>query len=370
MMACLAILRWLPIGILAVCCGDAAAQSCLADPVKIDPNMVTSTFGKSRTLAQYSGVAHIHWGVDFQARNPANTATGADLLAVDNGTVIGAGFWGAGYGNRVALKRDNGDIVIYSHLAKVEGRLKSGAAAGFKETDGGPGLGNTKVAVGEKVGVAGGTADHMSTNQRAVHLHLEYVTNYAGSKLRETNDGTDTTRSRYMRNVLPYMCHTIKHAAGAGPVTEGSGGAAPVPAGGSATGNANSPNSDDQIYEAGVSQPDVTDRERYGTPDAPPYDTYAGMSESQIIEAEMLRRTLDTEWEEKLSSWSRRGLLVEIARMRGVKVWMDQRIAEKAQRVEAMLAAIGAAQTNRFMSPKLREAYLRAQAQGSLNKVK
>lgn len=366
----LSIIRLLPVGMFLWHCSAATADSCLAEPVKLNPNMVTSTFGKSRALPQYNGVAHNHWGVDFQARDPANPSTGADLLSVDNGTVIGAGFWGSGYGNRVALKRDNGDIVIYSHLAKVEPKLKSGAAAGFKETDGGPGLGNMRVSAGDKVGVAGGTADHMNTNQRAIHLHLEYVTNYAGNKLRETNDGTDTTRSRYMRNVLSYMCKSVKQAPGAGPTTEPSGGTAPVPAGGSATSNDKVPSSDDQIYEASKTQPDVSDRERYGTPDAPPYDTYAGMSESQVIEAEMLRRTLDTEWEEKLTSWGRRGLLMEIARMRGVKLWMKARLAAKNQRVEAMMASMLAYRTNTYFNAPMKVAYSKAQAQNSVNKVK
>lgn len=34
-------------------------------------------------------------------------------------------------------------------------------------------------------------------------------------------------------------------------------------------------------------------------PDAPPYDSYDGMSEAQIVDVEMTCRMLDTEWETK-----------------------------------------------------------------------
>jgi hypothetical protein len=346
------------------------AQSCLIEPVNIGPNLVTSVFGKTRTLPQYAGAPQVHWGVDLQARNPANSGVGADLLAVDNGTVIGAGFWGSGYGNRVALKRENGDIVVYSHLAQVEPRLKSGGAIGFRDAIGTASVGNNRVNVGEKVGVAGGTSDHMNTNKLAVHLHLEYITDYAGTKLRETNDGTNETRSRYLRNPLQYMCRSIAHAPGAGVETSGTGGGLPVPAGGSVTNKPNNPNSDAQVYEASQTQPSVTDRERYGIPDTAPYATYDGMSESQIVEAEMLRRTLDTEWETKLTEWGRRGLWMEIARIDGVRLWLEQRIAEKNARVEAMVATRLAFRTNQYFNPRLQSAYSKAQTVASTGRVK
>lgn len=344
---------------------SAMGDTCLIEPVRVNPNMVTSTFGKTRSLPQYS-TAQVHWGVDMQARNPQNPSSGADLVAVDNGTVIGAGFWGSGYGNRVALKRNNGDIVIYSHLAKVEPRLKSGGSVGF--ADAGAGVGNKTVAAGEKVGVAGGTANHMATNERAIHLHLEYVTGYAGNKLRETNDGTNTTRSRYMRNALSYMCKTLPHAPGAGEVTQAAGGS--VPGSGAVTNESNVPNSDEQIAEARQTQPTVTDRERYGIPDSAPYETYEGMSESQIIEAELLRRSLDTEWEEKLTGWGKRGLWMEIARMRAVKVWLENRIAEKQSLIEGMLSTKLAFQTNMYFNPRLHAAYSRAEQASANQKVR
>lgn len=320
------------------------ADACIADPVAISPNMVTSTFGKSRDLPQYNGVPRVHWGVDFQARNPGDTSRGADLVAAANGTVVGAGFWGGGYGNRVAIRRDNGDVLIYSHLARIEPELKSGTAVGFRN-DGGPALGNVPVRAGDKIGVAGGTANHASTNERAIHLHLEYVTGYQGSQLRETNDGTNATRSKYLRNAVDYMCSTPAMASGAGgaPASAGAGGG------------------DQQAAQAAAAQPRVTDRDRYGTPDAPPYESYAGLSESQMIEVEMLRRTLDTEWEIKLTEWSPRGLWMEIGRIDGVLLWFDDRIAERRSRIEAMLAMMTAQRANEFFTPRLTAAHSQAE---------
>lgn len=345
------------------------AATCLVEPVKISRNMVTSVFGKSRALPQYGGAQHIHWGVDMQARKEQNRAVGAELVAVDNGTIIGAGFWGSGYGNRVALKRDNGDIVIYSHLSKVDPKIKSGGSVGFKDAAGG--VGDHRVQAGEVIGVAGGTANHVSNNERAIHLHLEYVTGYGGTKIRETNDGTNATRSRYMRNPIDYMCRAIPHAPGAGVETGSPGrGTVPVPSGGSVTAKSDVPSSDEQIKEASAIQPQVTEQERYGMPDSPPYETYAGMSESQIVETELLRRTLDTEWETKLTGWSKRGLWAEIARMRGVKLWAEARIAEKYSRIEGMLSTRLAFQTNQYFNPRLNASFSRAQAAATAQKVK
>lgn len=333
----------------------ALADACLADPIAMNPITVTSTFGKTRNLSHYSA-PRVHWGVDMHARNGS---MGADLLAADNGTVIGAGFWGSGYGNRVAIKRDNGDILLYSHMASVMPALKSGGSVGFKNVE--AGIGQARVATGDKIGVAGGTSDHMDRSDGLpIHLHLEYVTGYGGTKVRETNDGTDNTRSRYMRNALTYMCKTYKHTADAGPVTQGTGGAAPPPVGGTVSADQNVPNSDEQSKEALSAQPTVTDTERYGMPDTPPYETYEGMSEAQIIDAEMTRRALDTEWETHLTQWSTRGLWMEIVRMRGVKLWLRAKVQEKYALIESMLAVKLAYGTNDYFNPRLDAAYSRA----------
>jgi hypothetical protein len=322
--------------------------------VNISNNELTSTFGKTRLLAHYSE-PRIHWGVDFHAKDASGHP--AQLKAVDNGTVIGAGWWGHGYGNRVALRRANGDIVTYSHMASVDPKLKAGSLVGFQS--GGAGVGTTTVSVGDVLGVAGGMGDHMDRPDLPVHLHLEYVTGYGGVKLRETNDGTNTTRSHYLRNELEYACKTYPFAAGAGPVTQGTGGATPAPvaAGGAAAASSAVPVSADQIFEAQQTQPTVTPQERYGFPDEPPYASYDGLSEAQITDAEMTRRMMDTEWEVNLTGWSSRGIKAEISRMYGVKLWLDAKIAEKKRRIEAMKAIELALRTNHDIQPAVDAAY-------------
>jgi hypothetical protein len=353
--------------VLSIFAGQASAQ-CLADPVNIPTNMVTSAFGKTRLLQQYSS-PRIHWGVDFQARNPSNPSVGAQLRAVDNGTIIGAGFWGSGYGNRVALRRANGDIVLYNHMASVEPSLKSGGSVGFRGATGAA-VGTTQVSVGDIVGIAGGTASHMDRFDLPVHLHLEYVTGYGGTKLRETNDGTGTTRSHYMRNALEYMCKTYPFAPGAGALTQGTGGAAPRAVATNAAASSEAvPTSSDQIYEAAQTQPTVSDRERYGFPDATAYQSYDGMSESQIVDAEMLRRALDTEWEEHLTEWSQRGLLAEISRLFAARLWLEQKNAERRARIEAMQAILLANKTNRYISPRVAQAFDRVKSTSVSSKI-
>ncbi|WP_244111725.1 MULTISPECIES: M23 family metallopeptidase [Burkholderia] len=342
--------------------GRAWADACLAEPVNSPTNMVTSTFGKTRLLEHYSA-PRIHWGVDFHARDSSGSP--AQLKAVDNGTVIGAGWWGSGYGNRVALRRANGDIVTYSHMSMVDPKLKGGSLVGF--AGGGVGVGTTQVSVGDILGVAGGTGNHMDRPDYKVHVHVEYVTGYGGVKLRETNDGHDSTRSHYLRNVLEYSCKTYPFAAGAGRVTQGTGGGPPQPAQESAatvavTASNAVPVSADQVYEAQQAQPAVTLQERYGFPDAPPYDSYDGMSEAQIVDAEMTRRMLDSEWETRLTGWSKRGILAEIARMHGDKLWLQQKIAEKRRRIDAIEAMTLALKTNRAMQSVVTGAYQKAVA--------
>lgn len=340
---------------------QASSNACLAEPVQLNPNLVVSPFGKPRSLGHYGGKTYIHWGVDFQARNPANRSVGAELKAVDNATVVGAGFWGSGYGNRVILRRDNGDLVIYSHMEKIEPRLKSGGSAvGFRGDAGADAPGTTKVASGEKIGIAGGTATHAHTDEGEkgslpIHLHLEYATGYSGYRIREMGGGSgDTqTRSRYYRDVRQYMCKTVPHTADAKPEVAGTGGkpANPIPSTGND--NPNAASSDEQAATAQDTQGQVGEDERYGMPDLPPYADYEGMSESQIIDAETTRRALDTEWETGLVKMHTRGLWMEITRMEGVRLWIKNRLADKWARVESMYAALLAQEVNQFYVPQL-----------------
>lgn len=332
--------------VLAVIPTLAFGASCLVDPYAVPKQIATSSFGKIRCLKQYNGKCLPHWGVDFQARNPSNWKRGADTKAMDNATIIGAGFWGSGYGNRIVMKRDNGDLVIYSHLEKVRPDLKSGGGTvGFRSDAGSSDVGTARVNAGEVIGIAGGTqsAQHSTGD---IHGHIEYVTGYSSPALRGagTTSSDTGTRSRYYRDVRKFMCTTPEHAEGALPVVAGTGGAAPAPS---------SPDTA-QTDWATEHDTQVAEDERYGMPDVPPYADYEGMSESQIIDAETTRRALDSEWEAGLVSKHNRGLWMEITRMEGVRLWIKNRLAEKWARVESMYAALLAQEVNQFYVPALR----------------
>lgn len=321
--------------LLGVSSERAGATSCLADPVNISPNVVVSPFGKERNLPHYNGVPHKHWGVDFRAKGGNNPKGAADIIAADSGTILGAGFWGSGYGNRVILKRENGDLLVYSHLASIEPKLRSGGAAvGFKDT-GTAAAGTQRVSVGEKLGVAGGTAGHAEKDSLPIHLHLEYVTGVSGTKVREAYAPSAEVKSRYLRNPLEYACKAYQHTADAMPVTQPSGGKTPP----EPAANAKIPTSAAQADAAKKAQPSVTTKERYGTGDAPPADGYAGMAETQIVDVEANRRWLDTMWAESLTAMDNRAIWVEIAQMEALSIYLEQVNSQKRASIEAMLAA-------------------------------
>lgn len=333
---------------VALVAGPVFAQSCLVDPVRLNPNVVTSTFGKTRNLEGYNNIPRTHWGTDFRG---ASSGGKLDVLAVDNGVVVGSGWYGQGYGNRVALQRENGDIVTYNHLSKVDPSLKGAGFGSDRQF-----AGALNVKAGALLGVAGGTASHGDAQELTPHLHLEYLTGYAGTRLREVNGGSAEVRSRYLRNPESYLCHAPTHAPGAGPaVAAATGGQPPEKA---------------QAIETAATQPSVTDREHWGIPDAAPFASYKGMSESQIMDAELSRRMLDTEWETKLVGMGERGLWMEISRMRGVKLWLEGLLQEKHTRTEAMIASMLAFETNRYFNPKLAMSYAKVSAVAAAQKVK
>ncbi|MET9778588.1 M23 family metallopeptidase [Streptomyces sp. NPDC006367] len=84
-----------------------------------------------------------HTGVDFPV------ATGTELHAVGNGTVVEAG-WGGAYGNNIVLKMSDGSYTQYAHLSRVS--VSTGQ----------------KVRAGQVIGLTGSTG-----NSTGPHLHFE-----------------------------------------------------------------------------------------------------------------------------------------------------------------------------------------------------
>ncbi|MFF5019051.1 M23 family metallopeptidase [Streptomyces sp. NPDC001165] len=102
-----------------------------------------------------------HTGVDFPV------ATGTELHAVGNATVIEAG-WGGRYGNNIVLKMPDGTYTQYAHLSRIDVKV------------------NQKVTTGQVIGLTGATG-----NVTGPHLHFEARTGPAY--------GSDIDPVKYMR---------------------------------------------------------------------------------------------------------------------------------------------------------------------------
>ena len=102
---------------------------------------ITSPFGYR--VHPVSGETTFHYGVDLRA------ATGSDICAVSDGTVVETGK-GEIFGNYVKVQHEDGFMSFYAHLSKT--LVKQGDS----------------VSMGEKVGLAGATG--IATGP---HLHFE-----------------------------------------------------------------------------------------------------------------------------------------------------------------------------------------------------
>lgn len=357
--------------------------ACIAgDPVDLSPNLVTSVFGKTRSLDIYKE-PHVHWGTDFQARDPVDRSRGAKLLAPEEATVVGAGFWGNGYGNRVVLKRDDGSLLTFNHLSVVNPDYKSGSGIGFSSQTAGDAVGTKRAPKGAELGRAGGTGAREGGNDYAIHLHMEYITGYGGVKVRETN-GSIQAKSRYYQNPEAAFCRVFQRTADAGPPPDKSSGLGGTTIVSSETGAVSQKASSAQTGGAGAAtaasaeqaalaaktQPTVSDRERFGYPDAAPYPTYGAASESQLIEAESLRRALDTEWDVRLAKMSSHGLWVEIDRLDASLLFLRRAMDNQRQRMEGLYATMLAKQTERVSDVRMRVAKARIQRVAQASKVK
>ncbi len=95
----------------------------LPDGILIWPNsggLVTQKYGCLKTLfarLSYPGCGNrsggFHNGVDIAAH------LGAEIVAVDDGVVVGSSTSRYGYGNWIAVRHSNGLVSVYAHLSKI-----------------------------------------------------------------------------------------------------------------------------------------------------------------------------------------------------------------------------------------------------------
>jgi murein DD-endopeptidase MepM/ murein hydrolase activator NlpD len=98
--------------------GRSLRRFFLVSPLKFEPR-VTSNFSRRR-LHPVDHVVRAHLGVDYAA------PYGSSVVAVASGTVVSAGYAGAG-GNQVHIRHDRGLETFYLHLSSFGPGIRAGA---------------------------------------------------------------------------------------------------------------------------------------------------------------------------------------------------------------------------------------------------
>lgn len=326
---------------------NAFADACMISPTAKE--IVSGRFGKARAggagnFGSANQNPHMHDGLDF-----STSGQSVAVFAPTDGTIVYSGARGSA-GNAVLMKRDNGDIVAFYHLSGIT--VKVGQS----------------IKAGSQVGVSGNTP----TTNMAKHLHVTYGTaskNDARAKafnpqmLSRSFDPSSLSNTvkfqagiGYKTDPSPFFCDTY-------PIQDGhpedakllgsdtkaqyeilfgsapDNGVRPDTAGLDdvqvASANANALQANDE----GISISDqVAGEGTFGSLPASPVGEYSSMSRNEMMETEAFRRFTDSNWNNELTSASQRALILDYVRAVGVENYLDIAIAQKKERVEALLA--------------------------------
>ena len=346
--------------------GQAQAQ-CLAPLMTPDNAVAVSPFGVDRS-GQPGASAGWHLGIDLQKSE--NTAAGggktSPLYAPDNATVIAVPNAGSA-GNMMIFKRGDGSQIEFLHMDRF--------ATKFQSARGVP------VQRGEYVGELGGTPSYPK------HLHLQmkiptrsaldyrdrmYASGPGAKSKSNTPFSADKLASGYqpssgmvyvdpqywLNRQYQWVGGMSKYTAQGFRMASGNKTFSPMcTAGGDAStlaqqqaidamGGQNPAN----MTPAQLDAKGFKDGDRIGVIDAPSFSSYADLSERDVVATEAGRRLTDAGWEQQLAASHARALTIEIARIRAANLWIDQRIEEKQQRVEALYAGLLALRAKRLMT--------------------
>lgn len=117
--------------------GRSLKRFFLMSPLKFEPR-ITSTFSRNR-LHPVHHTVRAHLGVDYAAPH------GSAVVAVAAGTVVSAGWAGAG-GNQVRIRHDRGIETYYLHLSSFAPGIRAGASVDQNQVIGR--VGSTGTATG------------------------------------------------------------------------------------------------------------------------------------------------------------------------------------------------------------------------------
>jgi len=335
---------------------QAQAQStCMISPTPKE--VVSGRFGKFRPGgAGNHGSAvktpHMHSGLDF-----STSGQSLPVYATTDGVISVASF-SPSAGNMVFIKRDNGDVVSYMHLAGFADGIRVGA----------------KVKAGQQVGISGNTP----AATMAKHLHFEYGTAQRDEararafSAQAQNGPFDPAQLPSVMNQksgfgwrtdpAPYFCETFsiqdghpehyqilgrdtkaQHSILFGAVPEG--GVAP---------NAQyddvsvaAANMDALAAQAAGQLPEaqLSDADGYGALPQPPLGEYDSMSALEMLHAEGMRRFASAQWNTNVTQVSTRALWVDYNLAQGVSARLDAEILRKKERINALFATLTAARS-------------------------
>jgi murein DD-endopeptidase len=326
----------------------AATATCMVSPTTM--SVVTGRFGKFRpggagNLGSGNSKPHMHDGLDF-----GTGGTSAPLYATTDGVVTWATQRGSA-GNTVMIKRDNGELAVYYHLAYLN--VKKGDT----------------VTAGQVIGQSGRSG--MMPNG-AIHLHFIYGVKNADDS-RAKSFSIDAVKNPafnpaqlpnainkkdfgYPTDPSPHFCTTF-------PINDGNAGLSPILGAdtkaqytklfGSAPAMGVIPATQFDATQVAAANGDalqaaalgattmaavLSDTDGYGALPSPPIGDYETMSPAEMLSTEARRRFSDAEWNTNIPKVSSRALWVDYLRAIGVSNYLNDAIARKKERVEAMLA--------------------------------
>lgn len=348
--------------------GQAHAQ-CLAPLMTPDNAVATSPFGVDRS-GQPGASSGWHLGIDLQKSE--NTVAGggktSPLYAPDNATVIAVPNAGSA-GNMLIFKRADGSQIEYLHMDRFAPKFQSAKGVSVQR--------------GEYVGELGGTPSY----PKHLHLQMKIPTlsaldyrdrMYAAGSGAKSKNNTPFTADKLASGYQPssgmvyvdpqywlnrqyqWVGGMSKYTAQGFRMASGNKTFPPMcTVGGDASAlaqqqaiDAMGGQSPANMTPAQLEANGFKDGDRIGVIDAPSFASYADLSERDIVATEAGRRLTDSGWEQQVAGSNARGLTIEIARIRAANLWIDQRIEEKKQRVEALYAGLLALRVKRLMTFK------------------
>lgn len=340
------IYRALLFTVLSVTTTVASTATCMVSPTSA--GVVSGRFGKFRpggtaNFGSGNPKPHMHDGLDF-----STGGSSAPLYATTDGVVTWAKQRGSA-GNTIMIKRASGELAVYYHLQNIS--VKEGEI----------------VTAGQEIGRSGSSGMRPGG---AVHLHFIYGVKNADDQraksfaadanknaafnpaqlpnaINKVDFGYPTDPSPHFCSTFPIQSDGLQTILGADTKAQYSALFGSAPAMGvspatqfdatqvaAANGDALQAAAGGATSMAAV----LSDADGYGALPSAPIGDYDTMSPAEMLSTEAKRRFSDAEWNTNIPKVSSRALWVDYLRAMGVSNYLNDAIARKKERVEAMLA--------------------------------